>query len=159
MEINNYPNYIIYRDGRVQNKKKRFLKQLINRYGYCKVYLCNGRDKPKQQYIHRLVALNYIPNPENKYSVDHINRDKDDNRVENLRWASRSEQSQNRNMKSNNSSGHIGISYKPSHKKWLYAKKTKYKRMSKPFNTKTEALCFKFIYLLKIKSDIDINAS
>ena len=47
--------------------------------------------KKKHYYIHRLIALYYIPNPLNKKEVDHINRIKTDNRISNLRWASKSD--------------------------------------------------------------------
>lgn len=45
--------------------------------------------KKKNHYVHRLIALTYIPNPENLPEVDHINRFSDDNRIENLRWVDR----------------------------------------------------------------------
>ena len=45
--------------------------------------------------VHRLVAETFIPNPDNKPFVDHINRVRDDNRVENLRWVTRSENQRN----------------------------------------------------------------
>lgn len=49
----------------------------------------------KNLAVHRLVAETFIPNPENKPTVDHINRVRDDNRVENLRWATHTEQREN----------------------------------------------------------------
>lgn len=64
----------------------------MDAYGYHMVHI--GR-KNQNKKIHRLVADAFIPNPENKPTVDHINRDRLDNRVENLRWATTLEQSVN----------------------------------------------------------------
>ena len=84
MEIQGYANYLIYPDGRVQNKKtkKYFIPQLTYK-GYHRVVLRNNGTS-KNHPIHRLVAIHYIPNPENKPQVDHINRIKNDNRVEQM---------------------------------------------------------------------------
>lgn len=69
----------------------RNIKPTSDRYGYKYVVLsvCGRR---KTMKVHRLVAEAYIPNPDGKQTVDHINNIKDDNRVENLRWATASEQ-------------------------------------------------------------------
>jgi len=151
MQINNYPNYLIYEDGRVQNKKtKRFLKP-GNTNGYLYVNLSH-QGKHKSHKIHRLVAEHYIDNPENKKTVDHINRDRKDNRIENLRWATYTEQIENRKescIQKNNTSGHKGISYDKKYKKWRFSKQEGKKRIHKLFKTKTEALCYKFIHILK----------
>ena len=58
--------------------------------GYRNIQFC-GNVYP----VHRLVAETYIPNPDKKPTVDHINRVRDDNRVANLRWATHSEQVEN----------------------------------------------------------------
>ena len=66
MEIIDYPNYLIYQDGRVYNHKyKRYLKPQMGNNGYYFVVLCKN-NKPKNTYILRLIAIHYIPNPDNK---------------------------------------------------------------------------------------------
>lgn len=83
--IKDKPNYEINRKGQVRNKKTgRILKHAIRKDGYCQVML--GR-KTAPLYIHRLVTEAFIPNKNNMPQVDHINGDKSDNRVENLRWS------------------------------------------------------------------------
>ena len=159
MEIDNFPDYLIFSDGKVFSKKRnKFLKEGTLKSGYKQVGLWkNG--KRKCFYIHRLIGIHYIPNPENKYSIDHINRDRSDNRIENLRWATHLEQCENQKencMFNTNKSGHIGIIFHKSRNRWVYTKRGKYK-IYKRFKSKIDALCFKYIYLLKIKSRIIIN--
>ena len=58
--------------------------------GYLRVTI-NGR----KYRVHRLIAQAFAPNPSNKPEVDHINRNPSDNRVENLRWATPSQNQRN----------------------------------------------------------------
>ena len=74
--------------------KEKILKNIEDYKGYLEVVLTkNG--KRKQFKVHRLVAEAFIPNPENKPCIDHINTIKSDNRVENLRWVTYKENSNN----------------------------------------------------------------
>ena len=77
-------------------KRKRFLKPRVVGRGYHQFGLSNRGEKQAWMLLHRIVAVALIPNPENHYSVDHINGDKLDNRVKNLRWADRSTQERNK---------------------------------------------------------------
>ena len=70
--------------------KEQILKPQKRKNGYLGVILCY-KNTQKQVNIHRLVAEAFIPNPENKPYVDHINTDKLDNRACNLRWVTQKE--------------------------------------------------------------------
>lgn len=69
--------------------EERVLKTRKNEKGYLHVILYKDR-KPKSYRVHRLVAQNFIPNPENYPEVNHIDEDKTNNAVNNLEWCDRS---------------------------------------------------------------------
>lgn len=71
-------------------KDEEILKASVEKYGYARVVLHKDGVKKKYQ-VHRLVAKTFIPNPEQKGYVNHINCNKADNRVENLEWCTDSE--------------------------------------------------------------------
>ena len=149
MEIQDYPNYLIYETGEVFNvKTNRFKKLSDNGRGYLQVSLCkNGKEK--KFYIHRLVAIHYFPNPENKLEVDHIDGNKHNNCVENLRWATRSENANAfQKHRKNNTSGVKNIYYDKNYKLWFY-QKTIYKKLHlKYFETFEDACEYKRNYEL-----------
>jgi hypothetical protein len=89
-EIPNYNGrYLIHPNGVVLNQKK-YPKKAIVRRSYLTVKLFkNGRSRT--EHVHRLLALTFIPDPQKKSEVNHINGNKLDNSLHNLEWVSHSE--------------------------------------------------------------------
>ena len=83
--------YAITSCGKVWSyRSQRFLKSTIGGNGYLKVGLCKD-GKMRTVNVHRLVAETYIPNPDNKPQVNHLDEDKTHNYVNNLAWATSKE--------------------------------------------------------------------
>jgi len=99
-DVEGFEKYEVSNMGNVRNKRTQFVLALRhNHAGYNKVGLCcNGhqRHNKKGVRVARLVAIAFIPNPDNLPEVDHINRVRDDDRVENLRWVTHSENNYNK---------------------------------------------------------------
>lgn len=89
--VADYPNYSVSNYGRVRNNKTGYiLKPLEVGFGYVVVELCN-KNGPKSKKIHRLVAEAFLPNPDKKPQVNHIDGNKKNNRLDNLEWVTASE--------------------------------------------------------------------
>lgn len=85
--------YSVSNKGRVYSQRVcRIMSPKKSKVGYLRITLCGKDGNRLSTGIHRLVALAFIPNPENKPTVNHINEVKFDNRVENLEWATNAEQ-------------------------------------------------------------------
>lgn len=78
----------------IRHEKEKIKKIHKDPHGYPCVTLCKNR-KSRNFSIHRLLAIAFIPNPENKQQVDHINTDREDYRLENLRWVTPKENANN----------------------------------------------------------------
>lgn len=91
LEIVGYENYSVTRNGLVYaHHLGKYLKPYSNGLGYLAVKL-RKNGKRKQYYVHRLVAITYLPNENNLPDVNHIDGNKLNNDVTNLEWVSKSE--------------------------------------------------------------------
>ena len=99
--IKNYETYAINKKGEVLDlRSKKLLKQYpnFNAGNYLQVALINENGY-KSFRVHRLVAETFISNVDNKPTVDHIDRNRHNNNLDNLRWATNTEQSYNQKAK------------------------------------------------------------
>jgi hypothetical protein len=155
--IEGHPNYMISNHGRIFSlerividnmgrKRKvggKYLKTNANDAGYQISNIDNKKFK-----THRLIAMNFIPNPLNLEMVDHIDRDRTNNELNNLRWVTRSMNAKNTGMFSNNTSGVKNIHFNKSKNKYqLTLKISKTKSHSVAFKTLEEAVEYKKRYL------------
>jgi hypothetical protein len=91
-EINNFSNYEISNYGNLKNKNTKKILQPSIKSGYLCISLTDNNGIIKAVKIHRLVALNFIPNAENKETVNHVNHNRLDNNINNLEWMTTIEQ-------------------------------------------------------------------
>lgn len=90
---------------------------LVKGYPTVKLYI-NGRQTSKQLLIHRLVAIQFIQNPENKPQVNHIDGNKLNYNYKNLEWVTARENQTHMINKSKKSSSHTGVSWNKKRLKW-----------------------------------------
>lgn len=88
--IPNATNHWVDIDGTVYIKETQLQKKHVSIHNYAQVYI-KYNNGPKMEYVHRLVATVFLPNPNNYPMVGHKNNIKTDNRVSNLYWTTFSE--------------------------------------------------------------------
>lgn len=149
-KIQGFENYEVDELGQVWSLPKktrkgtRLIKALLHpKTGYMYLDLCKD-GKIKKFTVHRLVALAYLPNPENKPQVNHINGDKTDNRLVNLEWCTRSEnQKHSINIGLRTTKGVKNSQCKLNEKEVIYIKNSdeKGKILAKKFNISHSTIC------------------
>ena len=111
--------YSISNTGRVINYQTgKELKPAVNHKGYLIAQL-SIKGQRKNKRIHRLVAEAFIPNPDNLPEVDHIDNNKQNNNVDNLRWVTGSCNTRNREVCMRATSKYNGVRFNESSGKYL----------------------------------------
>ena len=145
--IKGFENYKIYEDGKIINNNGLEMKICKNQDGYLQTNLYNKNKKRKCCRLNRLLALAFIPNPENKPEVDHIDRNRNNNNLENLHWVTRLENLQNKGKYKSNTTGIQNIS--PCRNGWQFSKNINGKRYQKFAMNKQVVLDYKTQFYLE----------
>lgn len=82
------PNYLVCENGKVYNKRRKTSTYGKDHQGYRRLSI-NVQGKSKSLLVHRMVAMTYLPNPNNLPEVNHIDGNKSNNHVNNLEWVTR----------------------------------------------------------------------
>ena len=149
-QIIGFTNYKIYSDGRIisfkRYKEGRFIKPSLSSLGYyCVGLYKNGKTKTLK--IHRLLMQHFKPDEWNQnLHVDHKNRIRTDNRLENLRMVTSLQNSQNQGIRTTNKSGHKNIHWYEAGKGWRFKKRSNTLTYTKYFKTLDEAIEFKNVF-------------
>ena len=118
--IDGYMNYQVSNVGRVRNvSTERILKPCVDIHGYHNVTLSKG-GMAKNHRVHKLVAHEFIQRPDSnaKLVIDHIDRNKVNNQVTNLRWATQQQNMMNMTIRTGTSSQYKGVAYHKTKSKW-----------------------------------------
>jgi hypothetical protein len=108
----------IVRSNRVHTLKERILEPHVGFYGYKVVNLViNGI--VRSVALHRVITETFIPNPENKRTINHKNKIKTDNQVENLEWCSDRENVSHAIMNKKKHSRYIGVTWDITKSLWV----------------------------------------
>ena len=114
LPIVGFEKYEVSNNGNIRNRQTmRILKPYPDTRGYMNV--CLNRNIKR---VHQLVVCAFLTNPENKNCVDHIDNDRLNNKLLNLRYATQHENHFNANLSRRNTSGAKGVSYHIIKKKW-----------------------------------------
>lgn len=91
--IKGFKGYSVSSEGRIKRngKYEKIIKPFLNKVGYLQASIIDNSGKVRKPYIHRLVAIAFIPNPQGKPEVDHISTQKTMNQRSNLRWCTKKE--------------------------------------------------------------------
>lgn len=134
--VKGFDGYYVNKKGLVISKKRLkpiFLAPRCNGNGYLRYVLTKQKgSKPIGMYIHRLLALTFIPNPNNYPVVRHLNDNKRDNRLENLAWGTHAD-----NMQDLKDNGYISPLRTLSDKQveLIYKHQDNCRNTAKKFNT------------------------
>ena len=140
MNFKEYHGYKVYDNGVIISKRLgKPLKLSHNKDGYLHFTMCID-EKRTTKLVHRLVAELFLPNFYGKRTVDHIDRNRTNNSLYNLRWATYSEQGHNRNIRCTNISGVTGVHYHKCDDNWYARIGINGKKTQKIFKTKEQAI-------------------
>ena len=134
--ISGYDNYEISSHGRVRNNTNGYiLKTPTSKDVYQRSELSkNG--KKKKHLVHRLVAFAFLDRNEGQTEVDHIDHNRFNNMVNNLRWVTSSENQRNRSICTTNTSGVSGVCFDKRENSWCASWYDEDKRKFKSFSVK-----------------------